>query len=137
MFSYITQTIYYNEEYREFPHLVLNKLQPQGMTRKLLNDLIIASHYYIGTMDYIMKSGELQIVAKRKRIAKQRKKKAEQFSKEAEERETVDQLSEEQLNELWDQIKDDVRDVLSGVVEANEEISPINVLLRVDDDKQQ
>ncbi|KAI6171519.1 TIMELESS domain-containing protein [Aphelenchoides bicaudatus] len=77
MFSYMTQTIYYNEEYREFPYLILNRLQPQGMTRTLLNDLVIASHYYIATMDHIIKTGELQIVAKRKRIAKQRKKKGQ------------------------------------------------------------
>ncbi|KAI6171518.1 Timeless protein region [Aphelenchoides bicaudatus] len=46
-------------------------------------------------------------------------------------------MNEEQLNELWDQVKSEVDDVLNGVIDANEEVSPINILLKVDDSKHQ
>lgn len=88
-------------------------------------------------MDHIIKTGELQIVAKRKRIAKQRKKKAKKMMKETEERSKTDKMSEEQLNELWDEVTPEIQDVLEGKIEANEEISPINILLKVSDEQHQ
>lgn len=107
------------------------------MTRKLLEDLIIASHYYMLTMERIIKTGQLQVVAKRKRIAKQRKKKAKQLMKETEDRCKTDQMPEEQLSEMWDELLGEVRDVLEGKIQANEEISPINILLKVSDEQHQ
>lgn len=88
-------------------------------------------------MDHIIKTGQLQIVAKRKRIAKQRKKKAERLENEAEARTKADQMTETQLEELWEQLQDEIGAVLNGDIEANEDISPINILLKVDDTKHQ
>jgi hypothetical protein len=136
-FSYLTEAIFYDEEYREFGYSTLFKLQPQGMTRKLLDDLIVACHYYILTMDHIIKAGELQIVAKRKRIAKQRKKKAKQMIKDAQERAKTDKMNGEELEELWKELVSDIGDVLEGKVQANDDISPINTLLKVSDEQHQ
>jgi hypothetical protein len=88
-------------------------------------------------MDHIIKTGQLHIVAKRKRIAKQRKKKAKQLEKEADSRTRADQMAGAELEELWDELENEANEVLSGSIDANEDISPINILLKVDDAKHQ
>jgi flagellar biosynthesis/type III secretory pathway chaperone len=88
-------------------------------------------------MDHIVKAGELQIVAKRKRIAKQRKKKAKQLMKETEERSKTDRMDDDALGELWSELISEIRDVLDGKIAANDDISPINILLKVSDEQHQ
>lgn len=107
------------------------------MTRKLLEDLIVASHYYIGTMDYIIKTGQLRIVARRKRIMKKRKKEGKQIAKVMKEHQNRDKMKGDDLDGLWNELKSEVEDVLGGRIQANDDISPINILLKVEDEKHQ
>ncbi|KAI6231590.1 TIMELESS domain-containing protein [Aphelenchoides besseyi] len=140
VFAYMTRAIYYMEEYREFGYMTLGRLKPEGMTRKLLDDLIVANHFYIAVMERLIKAGEMFKVAKRKRLIKRRKKeqaKAKEKLVEISEHAKTDQMVEDELETLWSDLLAQIDDVLNGKVEANTEISPINVLLKVDDEKHQ
>lgn len=46
-------------------------------------------------------------------------------------------LPEEELNKLWNNIMNEISDALSGKININEDISPINILLKVEDDEHQ
>ncbi|KAI6221858.1 TIMELESS domain-containing protein [Aphelenchoides fujianensis] len=139
-FAYMTRAIYYMEEYREFGYTTLGQLKPDGMTRRLLEDLIVANHFYILTLEPIIKKGELIKVAKRKRLVKRKKKeqrKAKEMLVEANEQAKTDALDEQQLEELWTELTAEVDDVLSGKIEATADVFPINSLLQVTDEKHQ
>jgi hypothetical protein len=88
-------------------------------------------------MEHIIDIGELQVVAKRKRIAKQRKKKAKEAIKETKDKSKIDKMKANDLAELWDDLLLEITDVLEGKIDANEEISPMNVLLKVEDEQHQ
>lgn len=107
------------------------------MTRKLLDDLIVACHYYILTMEHIIKAGKLHTVAKRKRIAKRRKKKAKEAMQKAQKSSEVDKMCDDELEKLWDELSGEINDVLEGKISVNEEISPIDILLTVEDEQHQ
>lgn len=47
------------------------------------------------------------------------------------------QLPKEELNTIWDSIKNEILDVLNGKISINEDISPINILLKVEDEEHQ
>ncbi|KAI6221835.1 TIMELESS domain-containing protein [Aphelenchoides fujianensis] len=131
-FAYMTRAIYYMEEYREFGYTTLGQLKPDGMTRRLLEDLIVANHFYILTLERIIKKGELIKVAKRKRLVKRKKKeqrKAKEMLVEANEQAKTDALDEQQLEELWTELTAEVDDVLGGKIEATADVFPINALM--------
>jgi len=61
------------EEYRELATGILRHLFPAGTSHKMLQDLIIANHYFLHLMEKSVKLGELLKFQKKKREKKQKK----------------------------------------------------------------
>lgn len=115
-------------------------LKPVGMTKTLLEDLIIGTHFYIAVMERLNKLGELVFVAKKKRNRRRRKKaqvEARQKLTAAEEAARCDRLEAEERQALWLELEQETKDVLGGKLAPTADISPINILLEVDDDVHQ
>lgn len=110
------------------------------MTKILLEDLISGAHYYIAVMEKIVKRGELNTVAKRKKIQKKKQKiqkKAKEAVEENDKSAEVDKMEEEKLKELWTEIKGEVNDCVTGKVQPTENMLPIDSTLKAEDAEHQ
>uniref|UniRef100_A0A915DZF1 Timeless N-terminal domain-containing protein n=1 Tax=Ditylenchus dipsaci TaxID=166011 RepID=A0A915DZF1_9BILA len=131
--------IFQVEEFRELGYSMLNTLTPATTTRKMLEDLILANHYYIHVMETISKRGQLDKVNKLKRKSKAKLKMKKKASAESK----IDKVKEEEvfteetLSSLWDEISEELSATLLGDLKMKDDVNPIDNLLKVDDDKHQ
>uniref|UniRef100_A0A914HZ88 EF-hand domain-containing protein n=1 Tax=Globodera rostochiensis TaxID=31243 RepID=A0A914HZ88_GLORO len=131
-FVQFCQQIFQLEEYRELAGGTLAHLSPAGTTNKMLQDLVVANHYFLHVMEKNVKRGELSKIRKRKGQRRQREKKRREQVKLL-----TNSINTEKLNELWAEISGELSDTLIGELCLNEEANPINSLLNGDDDQLQ
>ncbi|CAK5077535.1 unnamed protein product [Meloidogyne enterolobii] len=121
------------EEYRELAAGILGHLSPGGATRKMLEDLIIANHYFLHLLEKNIKEGTLIRIQKRKRQRKQRK---ELKKKDKEEKKSIEKaVKMKGIANMWMEIAEELSDTLIGEINPNLDVSPINMLLKVDDEQ--
>ncbi|KAH7721934.1 timeless protein [Aphelenchoides avenae] len=135
----ICKHIFEVEEYRELGCTIMSEISPVSITHSMLEDLVLTNHYYIGLMEKMVKCGILSKIEKRKRIVKRRSTKPKRKKANADATET-DVGAAEERNEMesrWQDIACELSDVLIGDIEPSAGVSPMNVLLKVDDDSHQ
>jgi len=102
----------------------------------MLQDLIIANHYFLYVMEKVVEQGQLQKIKRAKLVRREKKIRAKK------QMEHLDALSkstklEVSPNEIWITISEEVSDAVNGIVKPNEDISPVDGLLNADDDQLQ
>ncbi|KAI1726545.1 timeless protein domain-containing protein [Ditylenchus destructor] len=135
LFKMLCDHIFQLEEYRDLGYSLLGNLTATSVTKRMLEDLILANHYYLHIIETVNKRGELKAIKKAKR--RKRKSKREQKKSEKSRKINDKPLSESALEEIWTEIAANLSSCLMGEIESNEEISPINALLDVDDEQHQ
>ncbi|KAI1733015.1 timeless protein [Ditylenchus destructor] len=103
LFKMLCDHIFQLEEYRDLGYSLLGNLTAASVTKRMLEDLILANHYYLHIIETINDKP----------------------------------LSESALEEIWTEIAASLSSCLMGEIESNDEISPINALLDVDDEQHQ
>uniref|UniRef100_A0A1I8B802 TIMELESS domain-containing protein n=1 Tax=Meloidogyne hapla TaxID=6305 RepID=A0A1I8B802_MELHA len=127
------QQLFQTEEYRELAAGILGHLSPAGATRKMLEDLIIANHYFFHLLEKNIKEGTLIRIQKRKRQKKQRK---ELKKKDNDEKKSIEKaVKMKGIENMWMEITKELSDTLVGEISPNTDVSPINMLLKVDDEQ--
>lgn len=102
----IQNIIFYQQEYRELPTLLLKQFSPRIFTKSYLIDLIECTHLYIRMLDAYTKSNTL--------IVQQTKKKPKKKSP-GTQKKKKNLLSDREMLEMWDgDIEKDVLNVLSS-----------------------
>ena len=101
----IQSIIFYQQEYRELPTLLLKQFTARVFTKSYLTDLIECAHLYIRMLDTYTKSNTL--------IVQQTKKKAKK--KKTISKKKKNMLSEREMLEMWEgDIEKDVLNILSA-----------------------
>ena len=78
LFSNFTNGIFEVEEYRELGYSIMTRLTQSSTTKKMLQDLIIANHYYLYVMEKVVEQGRLHKIKRAKLIRKQKKLKSKE-----------------------------------------------------------
>uniref|UniRef100_A0A7E4W433 TIMELESS domain-containing protein n=1 Tax=Panagrellus redivivus TaxID=6233 RepID=A0A7E4W433_PANRE len=108
-------------EYREMGYTIMSGISPSSSTRKLLEELVIANHFYLHVMEREVKAGELRQVLKKKRVVKERAKKGTRKNDDPEEspyhadvKAFLKKVPDYELDGIWTEIVDDLADVLQS-----------------------
>uniref|UniRef100_A0A1I7X4I7 TIMELESS domain-containing protein n=1 Tax=Heterorhabditis bacteriophora TaxID=37862 RepID=A0A1I7X4I7_HETBA len=117
------------EEYRELGCALIRKFMPGSLSKTFLQELVLLTHYYCRLLERSVKSGTLKTIKKKSKIRKPRKGSYHQAPKLPE----VDRLSDDDLDERWAELSDELSDVIMGHLEPSENQIPINALLNVED----
>ncbi|CAD5226705.1 unnamed protein product [Bursaphelenchus xylophilus] len=138
-FDEICTQIYDQDDYRLFCFHILGELKPQNMTKKLLEDVIMGTHYFLAVMEKRYKKGQLVTIEKKKKkkpAKKARKNKNNQDVHTSEQFEYV-QPEQEELKGTWDALKEELYECLRGDIQPTEGLIPIDIALNVDDETHQ
>uniref|UniRef100_A0A915Q8C5 Timeless N-terminal domain-containing protein n=1 Tax=Setaria digitata TaxID=48799 RepID=A0A915Q8C5_9BILA len=114
------------EEYRDLSSCVIRKFVPGILSKTFLRNIILANHAYISLIEKFSKKGILSTVIKRRKMRKRK-------SRRKEKAEDIIQESRQPDWNLWDDICEELSDVIFGYCEPTVDISAIDVLLNVED----
>ncbi|KAM3715757.1 Protein timeless [Dirofilaria immitis] len=114
------------EEYRDLSSCVIRRFMPGVFSKTFLQNIVLANHAYINLIEKFSKKGMLSTVVKRQKIRRRKSKKKEKQENIAEESTELDW-------NLWNDICEELSDVIFGYVEPTVDISAIDVLLNVED----
>ncbi|CAG9539488.1 unnamed protein product [Cercopithifilaria johnstoni] len=114
------------EEYRDLSSCVIRRFVPGVFSKTFLRNIVLANHAYISLIEKFSKKGVLSTVIKRQKKWQRKSKKKKKLEN------TVQELREPDWN-LWDDICEELSDVIFGHIEPTIDISAIDVLLNVDD----
>uniref|UniRef100_A0A8R1XNP4 TIMELESS domain-containing protein n=1 Tax=Onchocerca volvulus TaxID=6282 RepID=A0A8R1XNP4_ONCVO len=114
------------EEYRDLSSCVIRRFMPGVFSKTFLRNIVLANHTYISLIEKFSKKGMLSTVVKRQKIRRRKSKRKEKL-------ENIAQESRRPDWNLWDDICEELSDVIFGYVEPTVDISAIDVLLNVED----
>ncbi|EJD74762.1 hypothetical protein LOAG_17967 [Loa loa] len=114
------------EEYRDLSSCVIRRFMPGVFSKTFLKNIVLANHAYINLIEKFSKKGMLSTVVKRQKMRRRKSKTKEKLESNAEE-------SKEPDWNLWDDICEELSDVIFGYIEPTVDISAIDVLLNVED----
>ncbi|VBB31288.1 unnamed protein product [Acanthocheilonema viteae] len=114
------------EEYRDLSSCVIRKFMPGVFSKTFLQNIVLANHAYISLIEKFSKKRMLLTVVKRQKKRRRKSKRKEKLKNAAQE-------SKESNWHLWDDICEELSDVIFGHVQPTVDISAIDVLLNVDD----
>ncbi|KAK6103557.1 Timeless family protein [Brugia pahangi] len=115
------------EEYRDLSSCVIRKFMPGVFSKTFLRDVVLANHAYISLIEKFSKKGMLSTVVKRQKMRRRKSKKKQKLD------ESIVNESKEPDWNLWDDISEELSDVIFGYIEPTVDISVIDVLLNVED----
>lgn len=116
----ILSNILYHSEYRDVFVTLLRNHYEAFQPMAFLHDVIEMTHVYIGLMERYCKDNGKMVVQKKRKVNKKKKKKKDDKGSEG----TV--LSEEQLLQKWEEIKEEVEGVVFSSVFQPEETIPFD-----------
>lgn len=113
----IQNIIFYQQEYRELPTILLKQFNRTIFTKSYLTDLVECTHLYIKMLDAYTKSNTL-IVQQTKKIAKKKRKPVKKKK---------NMLSEREMQEMWDgDIEAEVMKILSAGSISTSHVRPFD-----------
>lgn len=113
----IQNIIFYQQEYRELPTMLLKQFHRSFFTKSYLTDLIECTHLYIRMLDAYTKSNTL-IVQQTKKAAKKKKKPAKKKK---------NLLSDREMQEMWDgDIENEVLKIMSSASISTSNVRPFD-----------
>ncbi|VDP15082.1 unnamed protein product [Onchocerca flexuosa] len=114
------------EEYRDLSSCIIRRFMPGVFSKTFLRNIVLANHSYISLIEKFSKKGMLSTVVKRQKIRRRKSKREEKLENIVQESIRPDWI-------LWDDICEELSDVIFGYVEPTVDISAIDVLLNVED----
>uniref|UniRef100_A0A1I7TW42 Non-specific protein-tyrosine kinase n=1 Tax=Caenorhabditis tropicalis TaxID=1561998 RepID=A0A1I7TW42_9PELO len=122
------------EEYRELPIHIMKKFSCAVLSNNFLRELILTTHHYMRLVERFVKTGALKKVTKKVKVRKNLKKKKRT---EEDVRAEFDQMTQEQLDGLWEESKEILHKILKKEAPEMEDMNPINQQLDVDEETHQ
>ncbi|VDD89319.1 unnamed protein product [Enterobius vermicularis] len=123
------------EEYRELSSSIIRGYAPGVFSKTFLRYLVLANHIYIRLLEKCVKAGRLCKVTRRKKVTKRRKK----IKKEADNflEVSTEKQRDIDLDGTWEDVSEELSEVLMGYIEVPDDVNPIDVMLDVDDTSHQ
>ncbi|KHN78274.1 Protein timeless -like protein [Toxocara canis] len=121
------------EEYRDLSSSIIRRFTPAVLSKTFLRNLVLANHLYVALLERCAKSGNLLKVMKRQKVRKRKTKRLSDITSGEED----DGTNAVDMDDLWENISEQLSDVVNGYEMPSENVNPIDVLLQVDDDVHQ
>ncbi|KAI0224465.1 hypothetical protein LSAT2_024533 [Lamellibrachia satsuma] len=124
--------VFYMLEYRDIFLMLLKNFDETKQSRTYLKDLVEATHLFVKMLESYSKCRSHLVVQRKKRNAGHRKKK----QKASRHTNGTTQPSEEELEELWDNVSSELSAIFQGRGEIPQEVTPFDAASEIDVDLQ-
>ncbi|MFH4978696.1 hypothetical protein AB6A40_005405, partial [Gnathostoma spinigerum] len=119
------------EEYRDLSVSILRHFNPAILSKTLLRDLIVSTHFHLRIIEKYSKAGKIETVQKKQKVRKKRKRINDSVSSDSEKERKKD------YEAIWNAIAEEVSDLLYGYESLGEDQELTDVILCDREEKQQ